>query len=320
MELPRELKMTDELKNSIHDELERRICEIDGNIKLKLVIVMIGHDPVSLKYVEHKKNYGESLGIIVEILRFIEEAEVQQDFLEEQIGILNSDDTVNGIMIQIPSPIPDDLCHLDFGKLCDNVLASKDVDGLSTENLESKDPYFVSATPRGILELVDYYNINLEYKKVGVLGACGKAIGTPLCRLLEYRKCDMTKCDPRLGTTEEDKEKMLKESDVLFLCTPRANLVRLAYIRQDKTQIVFDAGLSKITSPSQVPDFDKLSEDYKSKFLQDLEKNGSVLMGNLHPECYPYVLAYTPTIGSIGPMTVRSLFRNLVDSYCFVNK
>ncbi len=230
--------------------------------KPKLAIIVTIDNPVINLYVNLKKKYGQDLDIDVDIYR------VNEEEIEQIINKLNKDDSVHGIIVQLPIFDPtktDEIVNL--------VNPLKDVDSLGDKSK------FDPATPMAILWLLSGYNINLEGKKVLLIGK-GKLVGEPLYKMLKNSEINVEVADRKT----EDLKKLSLEADVIITATGRPAIIYPDMIKEGAT--VVDAGVA--------------SED--GKVVGDLDE--SVYQRN--------DLTVTPAKGGVGPLTVSALFENVI--------
>ena len=235
---------------------------LNYKIKPKLAIIVTVDNPVINLYVNLKKKYGEDLDIGVDIYR------LNKSQIKEAIDKLNNDESVHGIIIQLPIFDPtktDEIVNL--------VNPLKDVDSLGIKSI------FDPATPMAILWLLSGYNIDLEGKRVLLIGK-GKLVGEPLYRMLKNSEIDVIVADRKT----KDLKKLSLEADVIITATGRPAIIYPDMIKEGA--IVVDAGVA--------------SED--GKLVGDLDK--SVYHRN--------DLTITPTKGGVGPLTVCALFENVI--------
>lgn len=231
------------------------------NVQPKLAIITTTDNPVIDLYVRLKKQYGADILIDVDVHR------VGQSEIRDLVADLNNDQSVHGIIIQLP---------LDNPAETDEVLAlvdpSKDVDALG------KNPAFDAATPTAILWLLAGYNINLQGKKVVLIGR-GKLVGAPLEQMLMNSGVQVSVCDEG-----GDIYAALESADVIVTATGKPGVVSADDIPQ--SAVVIDAGVA-VESGKTVGD---LAEDVYNR--DDI--------------------AITPKKGGVGPLTVCALFENVI--------
>ncbi len=246
---------------------QRQAHEVRGLIQAhgvqpKLAIIQVKDDPVINTYVRLKKRYGDDLGVIVES-HHPEQADVPK--IIEQ---LNQDNSVHGIIVQLPLTDPsqtDEIVNL--------VASNKDVDALG------QTPGFEPATPMAIMWLLAGYNIDLQGKKVLLIGK-GKLVGAPLEKILKESEIDVSVAD---RSTTNLKEQTL-EADVIITAAGSPAILYPDMVKAGA--VVVDAGVA--------------SEDGKT-------------VGDVAPELYEREdLTITPAKGGVGPLTVCALFENVI--------
>lgn len=186
--------------------------------KPSLAIVQLKDDPVISTYVKAKQRYGESIGAIVTIYK------IDQTDALSHIHLLNSDDTVHGIIVQLPISHPD-----QTREILDSVTPQKDVDGLCI------DSRFTPATPLAILALLAHHDIDISDKHIVVVGR-GALVGTPLTKLLDQKQIAYDSLD----VTTSDNESRIKKADVIISATGRPGLITSDLIKT--SAVVVDAG------------------------------------------------------------------------------
>jgi len=184
----------------------------------KLVIIQAKDDPVIDTYVRMKRNYGKDIGAEVEVLK------IKQPEIATKLQNLNSDPSVDGIIVQLPLPDMD-----EADELLNMISPNKDVDGLA----EASD--FVPATPTAILNLLNGYNIDLKDKKLVLVGR-GKLVGTPLRKMLEANGVDVTV----VHSQTKNPEQLYQQADVIITATGRPGLIKSSDIKPGT--VVVDAG------------------------------------------------------------------------------
>lgn len=243
---------------------------------LKLVVIQIGNFKENELYVRQKRRMADELGVSFQEIIF-SSSDTKKTILEK-IHELNIDPTVHGIMIQ--SPVPSSFSFLE---LIDQIDPKKDVDCLTTKNQEVlfKDFKIVPATVQGILFLLDFYRIAPKNKKIVILGK-SRLVGTPLSILLKKTN-EVVLCDSKTENTLE----LLKEADYIFIAIGKPGWLKRNMTKEEA--VVVDIGTT-------------ISEH---QLLGDCDfKN---LLGHVH--------AITPVPGGVGPLTVLSLYTNLINLY-----
>ncbi|WP_262337564.1 bifunctional 5,10-methylenetetrahydrofolate dehydrogenase/5,10-methenyltetrahydrofolate cyclohydrolase, partial [Mycoplasma nasistruthionis] len=155
--------------------------------KLRLGIIQVGDNPASNKYIQYKMKVAEQLGIQATLYKFADT--ISQDQLLKKMDRINEKE--DGIIVQLPLPE-----HIPTQVILDAVPYEKDIDGLTTKNAfrlynETKDKHFIPATARGVLELMEYYNIDVKDKKVCVVGRSA-VVGKPLAHIIKRRGANVS--------------------------------------------------------------------------------------------------------------------------------
>jgi methylenetetrahydrofolate dehydrogenase (NADP+) / methenyltetrahydrofolate cyclohydrolase len=243
-----------------------------------LSIVQIGNDPRSGVYVKYKKKFGEMLKIPVEHVH-LEEDSSQSDIFDT-LTTLNNRDDVSGIILQLPIPE-----HLDKQALIEVIDPNKDVDGLTSVNVEKLRANDISglvpATARGILTLLTHYKISIEGKNCLVIGRSA-LVGGPTAQVLRNNGGVVSVAHKETENTPE----LVRDAEILVVATGHPGLITPEMIRED--QVIIDVGIT-VTEGGISGD---VTKEAKEKAFQS-----------------------TPVPGGIGPMTVVSLFQNLLKAH-----
>lgn len=278
--------------------LDGRVLRDRGIVRLKqaiaesgkkptLAIVQVGNLAESNAYIEQKRKFAEKIGAGFLHLKFPEE--VVESMLIGQIEKLNQDRAVQGIIVQLPIPF-----WLNKQKIIDTIDVAKDTDGLTSENkklFEAGEPRAVPATARGVLSLLKDYGITVKNKKVTVIGRSA-LVGAPIATLLVQEGAVVTVCHSQ---TENVPEKS-RAADILIVAIGRPRFVTKEYVSSGQT--VVDIGINSIEGA-------KLEEEIlRRRLVGDVDFEG---VKNI-------VGAISPVPSGVGPMTVLSLFENLVDA------
>ena len=263
------------LSNIIKDDLRK---EISMYVQTPiLAVITIGDDEASKVYVNNKRKSCEQVGI--SFMHFDYLSEVKESVVINKIKELNKDVSVNGIIVQLP--IPD---HFNVDKIINTIDVSKDVDGLTNESkirrMNNKSS-LIPCTTKGILELLDYYKINIESKRVVVVGR-SELVGTPTYQECLKRNATVTICHSKTI----DLGSITKEADILIVATGHKYLIDKNMIK--KGCIIIDVGISR--------------------------DNGK-LYGDVNPNVSDKCSYLTPVPGGVGPMTVVMLLKNTFIAY-----
>ena len=263
------------LSNIIKDDLRK---EISMYVQTPiLAVITIGDDEASKVYVNNKRKSCEQVGI--SFMHFDYLSEVKESVVINKIKELNKDVSVNGILVQLP--IPD---HFNVDKIINTIDVSKDVDGLTNESkirrMNNKSS-LIPCTTKGILELLDYYKINIESKRVVVVGR-SELVGTPTYQECLKRNATVTICHSKTI----DLGSITKEADILIVATGHKYLIDKNMIKEGC--VIIDVGISR--------------------------DNGK-LYGDVNPNVSDKCSYLTPVPGGVGPMTVVMLLKNTFIAY-----
>lgn len=252
-----------------------------------LALFQVGDNRESNVYIAQKKRFAESIGARV-IHRRFDEA-VSFSTLADAVRADNGDDSIHGIIIQLPLP-----SHINKDNLIDVIDSRKDVDGLTSESqrlLGEGNPVFVPATARAILLILDFYGIEVKDKRVAVLGR-SKLVGSPAARLLALRGADVSVCHSQTSNANE----ISRSADIVVVAIGKPELIGPDYFKPGA--IVVDVGINSVIGEvfeNEVP---------RRKLVGDVD----------HRAVESLISAITPVPGGVGPVTVLSLFDTLVES------
>lgn len=265
------------LRDKIFIDLKNKIDKMDK--KPTLVVILAGEDPASQIYVRNKKKTAENLGINSVVINYPETVSEQE--LLNKINELNNDKDVTAILVQLPLPK-----HIDKFKVIDAISPAKDVDGLTPYNsgklFSGEEPYVYPCTPKGILLLLDEYNIKLEGKHVVVVGR-SNLVGKPISQMMLKRNATVTVCN----SYTENLPEITKTADIL-VSAAGGEIIEKNMLKSDC--VVIDVGIFK-------------------------DENGKV-RGDVDFENVSKIAAYiSPVPGGVGPMTIASLMLNTVELF-----
>jgi methylenetetrahydrofolate dehydrogenase (NADP+)/methenyltetrahydrofolate cyclohydrolase len=259
------------LAERIRAEVEREVEEL-GHVGLTTVLV--GEDPASEIYIKRKQEAAKEVGIVARDYRLAKETSEPE--LLELVMQLNADDSVDGILVQLPLP-----GHIDEQRVLDAVDPAKDVDGFHPVNagrLFLGQEGLVAATPTGIMTLLEEYDVPLAGARAVVVGR-SNIVGKPVALLLLAEHATVTICHSRTA----DLAAHTRDADVLVVAVGRAHLITREMVKERAT--VIDVGMNR------TPDG---------------------LTGDVEPEVAERAGLLTPVPGGVGPMTIASLLRNTV--------
>lgn len=244
----------------------------------KLVVIMVGENPASRAYVNGKKRDCEDCGIDFELIQFDEK--VKQSAIEKTIARLNEDETVNGILVQLPLP-----AHLNKKAIIDSICPEKDVDCFSEANLGSlflNRPVFKPCTPFGIMELLSYYKISVEDKHCVIIGR-SDIVGKPLAVMLISAGATVTVCNSH--THPSDLANLTRAADIVICAVGKPKFLTADMISEGA--IVIDVGINR---------------DENNKLCGDVDFENVKLKAS----------AITPVPGGVGLMTRAALMTNIL--------
>ena len=264
------------VKTKILDELRDKVSKLD--IKPKLVVIQVGNDEASNVYIRQKCNMCEYIGYEYEHIKL--DDDTTNECVMELINKLNNDDSVSGIMVQLPIPK-----ELDVNKIINTIDPVKDVDGLTEINngkLFCGNSGIYSCTPSGIMELLDRYNISIESKHVVIVGR-SNLVGKPMAMMMLNKGATVTVCHSKTV----DLANYTKMADILVVAVGKPNLITDDMVKEGA--VVIDVGINRT----------------------DLGLCGDVDFNNISKK----VSYITPVPGGVGPMTVAMLAKNIYESY-----
>lgn len=248
-------------------------------VKPKLAILQIGNLAESNTYIKNKKAFAEKIGVLVEHKKYpnnVVESELISDILK-----YNSDSAIHGIMLQLPIPK-----RLHTNKVLDLIDPRKDVDGLTSTNtrlLFDGEQAFIPASARGIITLLEYYNIGLIGTRVTIVGD-SPLVGRSIALALLNKGATVVICHKHTRNLAKE----TKRAEILVAAVGHPKLITTRHV--SKNQVVIDVGINIIG---------------KKKIMGDVD----------YEKVQKMVKAITPVPGGVGPMTVTSLFQNLLESY-----
>lgn len=275
-------KISDDIKLEIANQVKDIVSK--GNRPPHLAAILVGHDGGSETYVAHKIRACEQCGFKSTLLRF--EEDVTEQELLQAIKSLNDDESVDGFIVQLPLPK-----HINEQNIIEAIDYKKDVDGFHPINVGRMSiglPCFKSATPAGIMMLLERYNIDTKGKKCVVLGR-SNIVGKPVATLLMQKgnpgNATVTVCH---SYTPDIKEICL-QSDIIIAALGSPEFVKADMVKEGA--VIIDVGTTRVKDDSR-------KSGYKL--------TGDVDFENVSKKC-SYI---TPVPGGVGPMTIVSLMNN----------
>ncbi|MEI8067361.1 MAG: bifunctional 5,10-methylenetetrahydrofolate dehydrogenase/5,10-methenyltetrahydrofolate cyclohydrolase [Candidatus Shapirobacteria bacterium] len=249
--------------------------------KPRLDIILVGDDPASLQYDEMKQRKAAEIGINGEIHHLAQDSTTTQ--VISLVERLNNDNQVTAFMIQLPLPP-----QIDTSIVLNTIDPKKDADGLTSTNLgllfQKKPEAIASATPLGVVKLLEEYNIDVSGKNTVIIGR-SHFIGLPLLALLLGKNSTVTICH----SYTKDLQNICKNADILITSAGKSKLITKDFVKNGA--IVIDVGLSS-----------------------DLESGK--LVGDVDFEAVSQVASFiTPVPGGVGPMTIAALISNTVEIF-----
>ena len=269
------------IKAKIAEEVKQLVAK--GGKRPHLVTVLVGHDGGSETYVRNKVLACEECGFESTLIRY--EEDVTEEELLKCVDKLNHDDNVDGFIVQLPLP-----AHIDEEKIIMAVDYKKDVDGFHPINVGRMSiglPCFISATPLGIMTLLQHYNIDTNGKKCVILGR-SNIVGKPMAQLMmqkAYGNATITVCHSQSKNIKQE----CREADIIIAAIGAPNFVTADMVKEGA--VVIDVGTTRVPDSTS-----------KSGF----RLNGDVKFDEVAPKC-SYI---TPVPGGVGPMTICSLMTN----------
>ena len=267
------LKRKDILKEKINE------LKAQGKRVPKLVVIIVGDNQASHTYVRNKEIGCAYVGIESEIIRL--ESSVSQDELVSKINELNNDNSVDGILVQLPLPK-----HINGDEILDLIDPSKDVDGFHPINVAKLflgQDGLVACTPKGMMVLLDEINYDLRGKEVVVVGR-SNIVGKPVALLCLQKDATVTIAHSRT----DDLKKVCQRADVFIAAVGRAKMFNSEYVKEGA--VVLDVGINRDENNKLCGDID--FDDVKDK-----------------------VSYITPVPGGVGPMTIAMLLENTYEAY-----
>lgn len=267
-----------DIKQRLKQEIDAAVAK--GHRRPKLVIITVGDDPASKVYVRNKIKAAGEIGIEVNHMPFTEYADTP--FVINIINEFNSDEEVDGIMVQLPLP-----SYLDERAIIDAIDPAKDVDGLTTTNIgrlrSGQEPYHKPCTAKGIIDLCKYYDIELDGKDVTIVGR-SNIVGKPLADMMMAEGATVTQCHSRTQ--------------------------QLSYHTKMADIVVCAVGKPKMLTGRDVWDADAIidvgiNRDENGKLCGDVDFDDII-------EQHGKEVNITPVPGGVGPMTVAELMKNTV--------
>jgi methylenetetrahydrofolate dehydrogenase (NADP+)/methenyltetrahydrofolate cyclohydrolase len=263
-----------------------------------LGIVLVGDDPASHVYVRNKIRSGLDVGLSVDLEHLPATASLDQ--VLALVRRLNRSATHDGVLVQ--SPLPAALGDEAERVVFDAIAPAKDVDGLSPVNvglLVQRRATLQSCTPAGIVQLLDRSAVPIAGRRAVIIGR-SDIVGKPMALMLLHRDATVTICHSRT----RDLPQVAAEADILVAAIGRPAFVTSDFVKPGAT--VVDVGVNRLTDAATVERLFPPGSQRRALFA----KNGSVLIGDVHPAVAEVAGALTPVPGGVGPLTVAMLMQN----------
>ncbi len=270
---------------TIKNEIKAEVAQIldKGHEAPHLAAILVGDDPASQTYVASKEKAAQRVGITSSVYNF--PSDTTEEELLETIDFLNNDKEISGFIVQLPLP-----AHIDTDKVLNRIDPAKDVDGFHPVNIGKMAlglPSFVSATPAGIIELLNRYKIETEGKHCVVLGR-SNIVGSPISILMSKKtypgNATVTVCHSKT----EHMEEYTRSADILICAIGQPQFIKADMVKEGA--VIIDVGIHRIPA--------------------DNEK-GYRLVGDVDYDEVAKKASYiTPVPGGVGPMTIAMLLKN----------
>ncbi|MBE7018956.1 MAG: bifunctional methylenetetrahydrofolate dehydrogenase/methenyltetrahydrofolate cyclohydrolase FolD [Ruminococcaceae bacterium] len=261
----------------IKDEMAQKVAELKAKgVSVGLTVIIVGDDPASRVYVNSKKKACEALGINSQ--EFALPADTTEEELLTLVRKLNEDDSVNGILVQLPLPK-----HINEETVINTIAPEKDVDAFHPQNVGKimiGNYDFLPCTPAGVMELIKESGIDVSGKECVVLGR-SNIVGKPQAMLLLHQNGTVTICHSRTKNLKE----VTKRADILVAAIGKPNFVTADMVKEGA--VVIDVGINRLPDKTLCGDVD----------FNEVSKVAA---------------AITPVPGGVGPMTIAMLMKNTV--------
>ncbi len=265
------------LRDKIIENLKAKVDTFDE--KPTLVVILVGENPASKIYVNNKKKMAEKIGIHSEVINY--PASITEAELLDKIEELNNNKKVTAILVQLPLPK-----HISKDNVMNKIIPSKDVDGFTPYNFgklfSGETPTVYPCTPKGILLLLDEYNIEIEGKHVVIVGR-SNIVGKPLSQMMLNKNATVTICHSHTKNLSQ----ITKTADILVSAVGK-NIIEGEMLKTDC--VIVDVGIFKDENGKTRGDVDFESASKIASFI-------------------------SPVPGGVGPMTIASLMLNTVELF-----
>lgn len=271
-------KISQQIKDECREKIERE------GLQKSLAVVLVGDDPASAVYVGNKKKACEYCGI--KSVSYELSAETSEKELLELVDKLNQDESIDGILVQLPLP-----SHIDEDKVIKAISPDKDVDGFHPENvgrLSIGQSGFLSCTPAGIIQLLKRSGVDTDGKECVIIGR-SNIVGKPMAMLMLRENATVTVCHSHT----KDLKEVCKRADILIVAIGRPKMIDASYVKEGA--VVIDVGIHR-------------------------QENGKLCGDVDFDSVSPVASKITPVPGGVGPMTIAMLMKNVTDSSDIISK
>lgn len=244
-----------------------------------LAVVLVGDDPASLIYVNHKRKCAEKIGLKTQLFHL--SPVMTQDALIAFIQDLNASAEIDGILVQLPLPK-----HFDTEAILETILPEKDADGLTSINLGklfAGKPDLIPCTPMACMALLKTVFPELQGKNAVIVGR-SRLVGKPLSQLLLDENCTVTQAHSKTVNLS----KVCKQADILIVAVGKVGLISKSFVK--KGAVIIDVGINRLP-------------------------NGKITGDVQYKKMLGHAGAITPVPGGVGPMTVTMLLQNTFNIY-----
>ena len=276
--------------NDIKDEIAESVKEIvaSGSRAPHLAAVIVGEDGASLTYVGSKVRACERVGFDSTLVKLPETTSEQE--LLDKVNELNNDQNIDGYIVQLPLP-----SHIDSQKILMAVDSAKDVDGFHPTNFGKMAlnlPTFISATPYGIMELLERYNVDTQGKHTMVIGR-SDIVGRPVSILMSRKSNPGNSTVTLAHSRTQNIAELTKQADIVISALGSPNFVKADMLKDGV--VVVDVGITRVKDDSE---------------------KGYKIVGDVDYENVSKKASYiTPVPGGVGPMTIAMLLKNTLQAF-----
>lgn len=264
-----------EIRNELKEEVSSLVAQ---GVQPGLAVILVGENSASETYVRNKEKSSKEAGMKSELIKLSDT--VSEEELLAEVEKLNQDDTIDGILVQLPLPK-----HIDENKVIRAIDPEKDVDGFHPMNVGKMligQETFLPCTPYGIMQLLERSHVDIAGKHAVIIGR-SNIVGKPMGQLLLQKDATVTYCHSRT----KDLKKFTLQADILIVAIGMAKFITGDYVKEGA--VVIDVGMNRDENGKLCGDVDYESAEQKAS-------------------------AITPVPGGVGPMTITMLLKNTVES------